>query len=407
MKGRVGRRGNHEGSISKRQDGRWLAQVSLPDGRRRSAYARTRDAAALALQRLQREAESGLPAPPERLTVGTFFNQWLEQVTPRLRESTARRYRQLVTHQILPTWGRTRLRSLSPQDVEAGLATLHAAGLSPRTCAHVRAVMRAALHDAQRWGVLASNSAALASAPRVPHTAPRVLTPSEAHAVLAALEDASLHRLASLAIHTGLRQGELLGLRWQDVDFHRQELHVTQSLQRIGGEYRLVEVKSSTSRRTIPLTGTASTALQEERDAQADARASAGRRWLEPLPGLVFTTRLGRPRNGTAITHSLEASLERSSIPPMRWHHLRHAYAGLMLGSGADLATVSHLLGHTSVALTASTYAGLLPSLKRQAAERLGQLLEPPDSAGASIPGATPGPLPEGSIREASTRPGI
>lgn len=168
---------------------------------------------ALALRRLQREAAQGLPAPPERLTVATFCSQRLERVTPRLRESTARRHPQLVTLQILPTWGAHSASQPVASGGAAGLATLRAAGLSPRTCAHVRATCERLCTIASGGAPGPSNSAALASAPRVPHTAPRALTPSGARAVLAPLEDSSLHRLWSLAIHTGLRQGEMLGLR--------------------------------------------------------------------------------------------------------------------------------------------------------------------------------------------------
>lgn len=254
------------------------------------------------------------------------------------------------------------------------LAKMQASGLSPQTCAHVRATLRTALADAERWGQVGRNSAQLASAPRVPHQPPRILTPEQAQALLDALHDDGLRRMATVAVHTGLRQGELLGLRWQDVA--EGELHVTQALQRLGGEYRLVEVKSRTSRRTVPLTADAVEALAQERQCQLEARLAAGGRWREPIPGLAFTTATGAPRSGSAITHQFAGALSAAGLPPMHWHHLRHAFAGLMLASGADLSTVCSLLGHTSVNLTASTYAGVIPSLKRQAADRLGALLQ-------------------------------
>ncbi len=374
----MSRRGNSEGSIFQRKaDGLWVAAVTV-EGRRRRAYGRTREEAAAKLLQLQQQAGAGLPTPPQRLTVGGWCSTWVEQVAGRLRPSTATRYRQLVAQQIVPTWGRVRLAQLTPAQVEQGLRRLVDGGLTPRTAGHVRAVLRASLNDAQREGLLARNVAALADPPRVAREAPKVLIPSEAWAVIDAMPEPGLQRLVSVAVNTGLRQGELLGLRWADVDWQAGELHVTQALQRVAGEYRLVEVKSASSRRTVPLTADAVAVLEDQRRWQVEARLAAGGRWREYIPGLVFTTDRGQPLNGPSLTHRFEDALQTAGLPVIRWHHLRHAFAGLMLGSGSDLATVSGLLGHSSVSLTASTYAGLMPSLKRAAADRLGLLLQRP-----------------------------
>jgi integrase len=372
----MSRRGNGEGSISHRPDGRWQAQVTV-EGKRRAVYGRTREDAAAKLQALQHAVTGGLPAPDGRATVGRYLDSWLASVEPRVRPRTLKHYSymvELISREI----GRVKLAKLSPQDVGAMLARMQASGLSPQTCSLARAALRTALADAERDGLVSRNVAALASAPRVAHQQPRILTPEQAQALLDALQDDGLRRLATVAVHSGLRQGELLGLRWQDVDWQAGELHVAQALQRLGGEYQLVEVKSRTSRRTVPLTADAVAALAQERQCQREAQLSAGGRWREPIPGLAFTTSTGAPRSGSAVTHAFADALSAAGLPPMHWHHLRHAFAGLMLASGSDLGTVSSLLGHTSVNLTASTYAGVAPSLKRQAADRLGALLQRP-----------------------------
>jgi integrase len=193
--------------------------------------------------------------------------------------------------------------------------------------------------------------------------------------VLDALADPGLRRLATVAVHSGLRQAELLGLRWSDVDWQARELHVSQALQRVDGAYRLVEVKSNTSRRTVPLTAPAAEALAQERQSQLEARLLAGSTWREPIDGLCFTSPTGTPRSGSVVTHAFAAALAKAGVSPMRWHDLRAAFGGLLLASGVDLATVSNLLGHSSISITASTYAGVLPSLKRDAADRLERLL--------------------------------
>jgi len=370
----VSRRGNGEGSISHRPDGRWQAQVAV-EGKRRAVYGRTREDAAAKLLALQHSVTVGLPPVDQRATVRRYLDSWLASVEPRVRPRTLKHYRYmvgLVSGQV----GRVKLAKLSPQDVGAMLARMQASGLSPQTCSLARAALRTALADAERDGLVSRNVAALASAPRVAHQRPRILAPGQVQALLDALQDDGLRRLATVAVHTGLRQGELLGLRWGDVA--DGELHVTQSLQRLDGEYQLVEVKSRTSRRTVPLTADAVDALAQERQSQREAQLAAGGRWHQPILDLCFTTSTGAPRSGSAITHAFADALSAAGLPAMRWHHLRHAFAGLMLASGSDLSTVSSLLGHTSVNLTASTYAGVMPSLKRQAADRLGALLQRP-----------------------------
>ena len=374
MSAKPPRRVMGRGTVYLRPDGRWSAQVSV-DGRRRTVYARTQQECVAKLQALQHSLTCGLPAPDGRATVASYLDTWLGSVASRVRPRTMRHYAYMVGL-VSGQAGRVKLAKLSPQDVAAMLARMQASGLGPQTCAHVRAVLRAALADAERDGLVSRNVAALASAPRVPHQPPRILTPEQAQALLDALKDDGLRRMATVAVHTGLRQGELLGLRWEDLG--DGELHVTQALQRLGGEYQLVDVKSRTSRRTVPLTADAADALAHERQCQLEARLAAGGRWREPIPGLAFTTATGAPRSGSAITHQFAEALSAAGLPPMHWHHLRHAFAGLVLASGSDLSTVSSLLGHTSVNLTASTYAGVIPSLKRQAADRLGALLQRP-----------------------------
>jgi integrase len=318
----------------------------------------------------------GLPLMDQRMTVGSFLTKWLETIEPRLRPSTFTRYKGLAEHQIIPQVGRVRLSRLSPADVASMLAKVQQEGRSPRTAAHCRAVLRAALSDAEKWGQVSRNAAKIADPPRVPHPQPMTMAPEEVNRMLEAMAGPDIANVVTVALWTGLRQGELLGSRWPDVDWQAGELHVTQALQRVAGEYRLVEVKSSSSRRTVRLTSPALEALQAERQKQLERRLASGGRWREPIPDLVFTSGSGQPRNGPAITHRFEKALISAGLPPMRFHHLRHLHGSLLLASGVDLATVSHMLGHSSVALTASTYAGVLPSLRQDAANRLEQLLK-------------------------------
>lgn len=365
------------GTISLRADGRWQGRLSV-DGRRRSVYASSQAECVRKLQQLQQQVGAGLPAVDQRATVATYLTRWLEAVTPRLRPTTAARYRGLVTGQIVPSIGRIKLYQLQPSDVAQMMATVQRNGLSARTASHCRAVLRAALSDAERDGLISRNVAKLADAPHLAPPQPTVLSPEQVRGILDALTDPSLRRLALVAVTTGLRLGEELGLTWPDIDFEGRCLHVRQTLQRIAGAYELVEPKSSTSRRVVALPEAALEALSEERRAQAASQLAAGGRWRQPIPGLVFTTATGAPRNGTTLTHLLQDALERAGLPRLRWHDLRAAHGSLLLAGGVDISVVSRRLGHSSVALTSRHYGGVADSLQRDAADRLEQALRRP-----------------------------
>ncbi|MHB1527595.1 MAG: tyrosine-type recombinase/integrase [Candidatus Dormibacteria bacterium] len=375
------RRGQGEGTIRHRADGRWEGRIDLgwEGGKHqsRSLYGRTRQDVVLKLRQAQHQLATGLPVVDERMTVDSYLAEWLHVVEPRLRPSTFTRYRQLVERQLIPQLGAIRLAKLSPADVSRMMAQVQQDGLSPRTAAHCRAVLRAALADAEKWDQVARNVAKLADAPHLPPPQPVVLSPEQVRTVLNACADPSLRRLAQAGITTGLRQGEQLGLRWEDIDFERRCLSVRMELQRIHGTYQLVEPKSASSRRVVALPDAALEALHAERQTQLAAQLAASRRWHQPIPGLVFTTATGAPRNGSSLTHLFQDALQKAGLPKLTWHGLRAAHGALMLASGADISVVSRKLGHSSVALTSRHYGGVADALQRDAADRLGRLLDP------------------------------
>jgi integrase len=251
------RRGKGEGSIFQRSDGRWAGTVSagwLRSGRRRvTVYARTRQEIVAKLRDLQRNQADGLPVIDQRTTVAIFLEGWLERVAPRLRPATLLRYRGLVRGQLIPYLGRIRLASLSPADVSKMLAGLQAQGLSPRTASHARAVLRAALSDGEKWAVVARNVAKLTDAVKVPAPSPKMLPVDDIHRVLDAVSGTEVANEVTLALYSGLRAGEVLGLRWVDIAFEAGQLTVSHALQRLGTETRLVEPKSAASHRTLQL----------------------------------------------------------------------------------------------------------------------------------------------------------
>ena len=324
------RRGRGEGSITRRADGRWMARVDLgwQDGKRRrkTLYGRTKREVQDKLRETLHRADHGLPPVPEQETVGTFLHRWLEFKRSALRPRSYESYAHLVRVHLMPGLERVRLAKLTPLDVSAWFRRHHAQGAGARTIQYARAVLRAALNQALRWGLVARNAAALSDAPRHEAGEIRPLTPEEAKVLLASVVGHRLEALITVAVGLGLRRGEALGLRWRDVDLKAGTLSVRRTLERSGGDatarktllaertklrawlrgtadegirqritaeldevkrrletvgtsLRLARPKTARSRRTITLPDVVAASLHAHRKRQREERLAAGERW--------------------------------------------------------------------------------------------------------------------------------
>ena len=289
------RRGRGEGSITRRADGRWMARVDLgwQDGKRRrkTLYGRTKREVQDKLRETLHRTEKGLPPVPEQETVGAFLRRWLEIIRSQLRPRTHRSYEQVVRIHLEPGIGRVRLAKLTPLDVSTLLESRRAAGVGGRTIHYARAVLRAALNKALKWGLVSRNVASLTDPPRYRAREIAPLTPDQTRKFLAAVADHRLEALFTVAVGLGLRLGEGLGLPWDAVDLDAGTLSVRQTLERGGKQPRFGEPKSARGRRTIVLPGIVTTALRKHRTRQLQERLVAGERWNDS--GLVFTTEAG------------------------------------------------------------------------------------------------------------------
>jgi integrase len=377
------RRGKGEGSITRLPDGRWQGRISWTDPsgtrRRKAVYGRTKAEVQEKLRRLLTQRDQGRPLPgDDRLTVAAYLERWLTDVAGRrVRPSTLLRYR-LDVQRISAALGRVRLTQLSSADVQRFLNGLSDQGLSPATVRHCRATLRAALNQAVAWDLIPQNPAGgkRVATPAVPKARVPAMTPELAEAILAAVAGTAVEGPVGLALRTGMRLGEVLGVSWSAIDWERGTLAVRQQLQRLGGQWRLTPPKSDRSRRTLPLTPAALAVLQAERARQVQARQAAGPLW-RPVSGfedLVFTTATGRPRDPGTVTKAFQAALRRAGLPPLRFHDLRHGAASLLVAGGVPLKVVSELLGHSSITLTADTYSHLTESVHRSALAHLDAL---------------------------------
>ncbi|MDP9383600.1 MAG: site-specific integrase [Chloroflexota bacterium] len=273
----------------------------------------------------------------------------------------------------IPALGRHQLDKLAPQHVAELLKTKQQAGLSPRRVHHIRAVVRTALNQALRWGLVTGNAAALVDPPR--QTAPEVdpFSPAQARAALAAAEADRLGTLFRLALTLGLRQGEVLGLRWADVDLEAGVIRVRHSLQRIDGALILKEPKTEKSRRTLHLPLSLVVALRSHRVAQLEERLLAGDRWQER--DFVFTTRTGTPLDARNVIRSWHRLLAKAGIERRPFHTCRHTAASLLLAEGVPVKVVQEVLGHTLMSTTADIYGHLFPGAFREVADAMERAL--------------------------------
>ena len=361
-----------------------MADLGMVDGKRKrkAVYGKTQREVVERLNETLRDHQRGTLPKPGRVTVEAWLKTWLQSIEGGVRPKTLSHYRWIAEEHLIPAIGRRQLSKLEPSDVEAMLNAKLRAGLAPRTVHHMRAVLRNALRKAERDRLVVRNAAALADPVKVPRHDMRTLSPVEVKAYLAAASGERLEALLVTALGLGMRQGELMGLRWQNVDLDRRDpelgapvpvLHVKWALQYQGGRPVLVEPKSETSRRTMPLPGPVAEALPQHRARQAQEQLAA-KAWLNELD-LVFVGRHGQPLESTAVLRAHWDVLEKAGIPRMRFHDLRHSAATLLLEAGIPLKVVAEVLGHASPSITQSTYMHVTQGLRAQATAAQARIL--------------------------------
>jgi integrase len=319
-------------------------------------------------------AEAGTLADPRGASLGSFLDQWLEEVVkPSVRAWTYRGYEVHVRRHIKPHLGHLPIDKVGPQHVQTFLNGKLRAGLTPRSVRYIRGTLRTALNQALRWGLVSRNVAALVDGPRVERFEIQPFTSDEARLFLKAVKGDRLEALYSVALTMGLRQGEALGLRWQDIDLELSYLRVSKQLQRIDGQFVLVEPKTSRSRRTLVMPQAIAASLRAHHASQLSERPTSlheGAEW-----DLVFTRPDGEPLDGTVLTHQFHRLLDRAGLAQRRFHDLRHSCATLMLAQGVPARVVMDVLGHSQIALTMNTYTHVLPELKHDAARRMNDMM--------------------------------
>jgi integrase len=370
----MSKRGNGEGSVYRLADGRWVAAVTSPAGKRRVWYGKTRQEAASKLTAALKLIQDGLPIPTERTTAERFLSDWLQAIRPSLRPRTWTRYEQYVRVHALPEIGKLALSKVTPQSIQKLYARRLDAGASTTTVNHLHAVPHRAFGQAARWGLIARNPADLVDPPRNRHHEMATFSPDQAKGFLKAAEGDRLEALCVVALTTGMRQGELLALRWRDVDLDGARVHIRANLQRTGEGLVFAEPKTRGSRRQVRLAEVAVGALRRHRTAQLAERLRLGPAWEDN--DLVFANEVGCPIEATnLLRRSFRRVLERAGLPRIRFHDLRHSAATLLLGRGIHPKIVAELLGHADVGMTLRVYSHVTPDMQGQAPRAFDALL--------------------------------
>lgn len=368
------RRASTEGNLRHRPDGRWEVRLRY-DGTRESIYGATQREVLDKVDARKVELKGGLPIVRDRQSLGTFLEEWLDGKRSKLRPRTHVRYCQLLRVHVIPTLGKVALAKITPQSLERLYAARLDAGSAARTVRHVHAVTHNALEQAAKWGLVARNVASLAEPPAA---ADREMTTLDEKQLLRFLDAATGERFEGLfivAVTTGMRQGELLALRWSDVNLERGQVSVRRSLQWTKAGPLFTAPKTKKSLRNVELTKSAIAALRRHRTRQAEQRLAVGDAW-EKLD-LVFPNEVGRPMDGTNLSErDLRRVLARAALPRIRFHDLRHTAATTLLGRGVHPKLVSEMLGHADVRITLDLYSHVTPTMHREAAAVFDKVLE-------------------------------
>ena len=378
-----------QGSFVRKRGNTWTAYFYVLDGegdrrqRSKGGFATKREAQAY-LQKTVHAVHTGEYVEPARMTLAEYLlERWLPTIETSLRPSTFDSYtRQLKLH-VIPYLGNVQLQQLSVDHLDRLYAELikHGredgkGGLSPKTIHYLHTTVHKALHDAVRKQLLTRNVADAADPPKTPRGGDRGMqtwSPEQLRIFLAALRGHRLEAGYLLAATTGMRRGEVLGLRWRDIDFKQARLAVSQTLGQVNYKVIFGAPKTVRSRRTISLDPATLAALSDHRARQRGEQAALGRAYNDQ--DLVFAKVDGSPTHPDYFSQCFDRTVAKLPVPRIRLHDLRHTHASLGLQAGVPAKIMSERLGHASVGFTLDVYTHVIPGHDQEAAEKVARLI--------------------------------
>ena len=376
------KRANGEGSIRKRKDGRWEGRYTAghdPETGKaiyKNVLGRSQAEVKEKLKQAIGETQALDITKAGKYTVGEWMEVWFQDYAKiKVRPSSHQTYQGYIHNHIRPNIGDIPLEKLTSLDLQKFYKKLLAQGrvdrveakgqpkgLSAKTVRNIHQILSSALKLAQEQRLILTNPAEGCALPRVEHQEMKTLTTVQLASFFREARESGVFELYYLELATGLRRGELLGLKWEDVDLERGDLRVRRQVSRINGEVVEAPLKTKNAYRTLPLAEDTVSVLREQR------RKVGNSPWVFPSPN-------GGPISPDSVLHMLHRVLKRAGLPKVRFHDLRHTFATLALQNGVDVKTVSGMLGHFSAGFTLDTYAHITSAAQRQAAQTMGSVL--------------------------------
>lgn len=379
------RRRAGEGTIYQRADLTWTAKVTYEDqmGRtqRKSLYAKTEKDIMAKKKAFEKSIERGVIAA-EKLKVKDWLTTWLETYKkPSVKQNTFEGYERVVKGHLIPTLGSLYLKDLRPEHIQAMINEKSTKGnlltgdpLQPRMVEYIYAVLHGALDQAYKNQIIIYNPCDMVNKPQKVKKEFICWTAEQANKFLAAIKKDRNYIIYLLALTTGMRRSELLGLRWDDVDLKKNLLSVKQVMVRVKGGYKFQDPKTKKSKRTIQISDKVAAALKEWKRKQNIEKAAFPGEYNEQ--NLILCSIMGEPVNPESVSRNFKKDLEAAKMPDIRFHDLRHCHASMLLEQGIDLKTISDRLGHSTITMTADIYSHITDKLQAKAVTSLDSVLK-------------------------------
>lgn len=367
------KRAHGEGSIHQLPSGRWRGQLCI-DGRRISFSSRSINEVKAWIRKTEEQIEQGLTYQAARMTVGEYLENWLASVESSVRKTTFYHYKYICKKYLIPATGKVLIKDLTSDRIQNAYDRLGREGIGPHTIIKAHTVLHNALARAEETGLIIRNMANFARPPQAPHEEMKIWTGDEARQFLTTASNHRLYTLFYLALSTGMRQMELLGLKWQDFDELRGILHVQRQLSRSGGSF--LPLKTKAGKRSIKLSNDMIRALKNHNQLQLQERDKAGDHWKEM--DLTFTSTIGSPITyKNMMDRDFKPLIRAAGLPAIRFHDLRHTAASLMLSKGVPIFIVSKILGHARPSITSDIYGHLVPGSMDGIGDMMDELIAP------------------------------